>query len=146
MVRFRIGVGLLLALLVLALGVQLGMAAAQKPVEEELKQEGGELYLLLDAETFEAWKAKLAPAGISDADIEKYLEANGTTTPVFAHGETLEEAAAAAGINADNLLDYLKFNKIIACGGSFMVKDDLVKEKKWDEMARIVSEQEKKIL
>ena len=72
-------------------------------LEEELKQEGGELYLLLDAETFEAWKAKLAPAGISDADIEKYLEANGTTTPVFAHGETLEEAAAAAGINADNL-------------------------------------------
>ena len=55
-------------------------------LEEELKQEGGELYLLLDAETFEAWKAKLAPAGISDADIEKYLEANGTTTPVFAHG------------------------------------------------------------
>ena len=41
-------------------------------LEEELKQEGGELYLLLDAETFEAWKAKLAPAGISDADIEKY--------------------------------------------------------------------------
>lgn len=38
MVRFRIGVGLLLALLVLSLGVQLGMAAAQKPVEEELKQ------------------------------------------------------------------------------------------------------------
>ena len=30
MVRFRIGVGLLLALLVLSLGVQLGMAAAQK--------------------------------------------------------------------------------------------------------------------
>ncbi len=38
MVRFRIGVGLLLALLVLSLGVQLGMAAAQKPVEEKLKQ------------------------------------------------------------------------------------------------------------
>ncbi len=38
------------------------------------------------------------------------------------------------GVNADNLLDYLKFNKIIACGGSFMVKDDLVKEKKWDEI------------
>ena len=38
MVRFRIGVGLLLALLVLSLGVQLGMAAAQKPVEKELKQ------------------------------------------------------------------------------------------------------------
>ena len=35
MVRFRIGLCLLLALLVLALGAQLGMAAAQKPVEQE---------------------------------------------------------------------------------------------------------------
>ena len=86
-------------------------------LEEELKQEGGELYLLLDAETFEAWKAKLAPAGISDADIEQYLEANGTTTPVFAHGETLEEAAAAAGINADNLKATVeKYNGFVAKG------------------------------
>lgn len=86
-------------------------------LEEELKQEGGELYLLLDAETFEAWKAKLAPAGISDADIEKYLEANGTTTPVFANGETLEEAAAAAGINADNLKATVeKYNGFVAKG------------------------------
>lgn len=86
-------------------------------LEEELKQEGGELYLLLDAETFEAWKAKLAPAGISDADIEKYLEANGTTTPVFAHGETLEEAAVAAGINADNLKATVeKYNGFVAKG------------------------------
>mgnify|MGYP004641773553 FL=1 len=86
-------------------------------LEEELKQEGGELYLLLDAETFEAWKAKLAPAGISDADIEKYLEANGTATPVFAHGETLEEAAAAAGINADNLKATVeKYNGFVAKG------------------------------
>lgn len=86
-------------------------------LEEELKQEGGELYLLLDAETFEAWKAKLAPAGISDADIEKYLEANGTTTPVFAHGETLEEAAAAAGINADNLKATVeKYNGFVTKG------------------------------
>jgi len=41
------------------------------------------------------------------------------------------------GINADNLLDYLKFNKIVACGGSFMVKDELVKEKKWDEITAL---------
>ncbi len=41
------------------------------------------------------------------------------------------------GVNADNLLDYLKFNKIIACGGSFMVKDDLVKDKKWDEITAL---------
>ena len=72
-------------------------------LETELQQTGGELFLLLDSETFEVWKSKLSEAGISESDIEKYLEANGTTTPVFAHGETLEEAAAAAGIDADAL-------------------------------------------
>lgn len=86
-------------------------------LEEELKQEGGMLYLLLDSETFEVWKTKLASAGISDSDIEKYLEANGTTTPVFAHGETLEEAAAAAGVNADNLKATVeKYNGFVAAG------------------------------
>ena len=50
------------------------------------------------------------------------------------------------GINADNLLDYLKFNKIVACGGSFMVKDELVKEKKWDEITALTKDAVKKML
>ena len=86
-------------------------------LEEELQQSGGMLYLLLDSETFEVWKTKLAPAGISDGDIEKYLAANGTTTPVFAHGETLEEAAAAAGVNAENLAATVeKYNSFVEKG------------------------------
>ncbi len=86
-------------------------------LEEELQQPGGMLYLLLDSETFEVWKTKLAPAGISDGDIEKYLAANGTTTPVFAHGETLEEAAAAAGVNAENLAATVeKYNSFVEKG------------------------------
>ncbi len=86
-------------------------------LEEELQQPGGMLYLLLDSETFEVWKTKLAPAGISEGDIEKYLAANGTTTPVFAHGETLEEAAAAAGVNAENLAATVeKYNSFVEKG------------------------------
>lgn len=38
------------------------------------------------------------------------------------------------GINADNLKDYLDFDKIIACGGSWMVKKDLIAEGKFDEI------------
>ena len=86
-------------------------------LEEELQQPGGMLYLLLDSETFEVWKTKLAPAGISEGDIEKYLAVNGTTTPVFAHGETLEEAAAAAGVNAENLAATVeKYNSFVEKG------------------------------
>lgn len=86
-------------------------------LETELQQTGGELFLLLDSETFEVWKSKLSEAGISESDIEKYLEANGTTTPVFAHGETLEEAAAAAGIDADALKATVeRYNGFVAAG------------------------------
>ena len=86
-------------------------------LETELQQTGGELFLLLDSETFEVWKSKLSEAGISESDIEKYLEANGTTTPVFAHGETLEEAAAAAGIDADALKATVeRYNGFVATG------------------------------
>lgn len=85
-------------------------------LETELQQTGGELFLLLDSETFEVWKSKLSEAGISESDIEKYLEANGTT-PVFAHGETLEEAAAAAGIDADALKATVeRYNGFVAAG------------------------------
>ena len=86
-------------------------------LETELQQTGGELFLLLDSETFEVWKSKLSEAGISESDIEKYLEANGTTTPVFAHGETLEEAATAAGIDADALKATVeRYNGFVAAG------------------------------
>lgn len=86
-------------------------------LETELQQTGGELFLLLDSETFAVWKSKLSEAGISESDIEKYLAANGTTTPVFAHGETLEEAAAAAGIDADALKATVeRYNGFVAAG------------------------------
>ena len=38
------------------------------------------------------------------------------------------------GVNAKNLLDYLSFNKIIACGGTWMVKKDLIEAENWDEI------------
>ncbi len=44
------------------------------------------------------------------------------------------------GINAKNVRDYLAFNKILACGGSWMVKKDLIKEGKFDEIEAMVRE------
>ena len=38
------------------------------------------------------------------------------------------------GVNANNLKDYLDFKKIIACGGSWMVKKELVAQGKFDEI------------
>ena len=93
----------------------------------------------------------MLPGCSNPSDIEAALELGLTTVKFFpaeaAGGLNMLKAMAApygqltfmptGGINADNLLSYLKFNKIIACGGSFMVKDELIKEKKWDEITAL---------
>ena len=38
------------------------------------------------------------------------------------------------GINKNNLNDYLGFNKVFCCGGSWMVKKELISEGKFDEI------------
>ena len=95
--------------------------------------------------------ATMLPGISNPSDIEVALELGLTTVKFFpaeaAGGLKMLKAMSApygqlrfmptGGINADNLLDYLKFGKIIACGGSFMVKDDLVREKKWDEITAL---------
>lgn len=50
------------------------------------------------------------------------------------------------GINASNLTSYLDFPKIIACGGSWMVKDDLVKAGEFDKITELTKEAVNKML
>ena len=93
----------------------------------------------------------MLPGCSNPSDVEAALELGLTTVKFFpaeaAGGLKMLKAMAApygqlkfmptGGIDATNLLDYLKFNKIVACGGSFMVKDELIKEKKWDEITAL---------
>lgn len=44
------------------------------------------------------------------------------------------------GINASNVRDYLASEKIFCCGGSWMVKGDLIKAGKFDEIKALVAE------
>lgn len=44
------------------------------------------------------------------------------------------------GINAKNLESYLSCDKIVACGGSWMVKGDLIKEGKFNEIKAMTEE------
>ncbi len=41
------------------------------------------------------------------------------------------------GISLNNLEEYLREKSVIACGGSFMVKDELIRENRWEEIAEI---------
>ena len=47
------------------------------------------------------------------------------------------------GINAKNLEDYLSFDKIICCGGSWMVKGELVNNGEFDKIRELTAEARK---
>jgi 2-dehydro-3-deoxyphosphogluconate aldolase/(4S)-4-hydroxy-2-oxoglutarate aldolase len=44
------------------------------------------------------------------------------------------------GIDTSNLAEYLSFSKILACGGSWMVKSELIEKGKFDEITQLVRE------
>lgn len=44
------------------------------------------------------------------------------------------------GINANNLTSYLDFPKVIACGGSWMVKDDIIKAGEFEKITELTRE------
>lgn len=83
----------------------------------------------------------ITPGCSTPSDIEAAIELGLDVVKFFpaeaAGGLAMIKAMAApyvnmkfmptGGINASNLISYLDFPKIIACGGSWMVKDDLVK-------------------
>lgn len=50
------------------------------------------------------------------------------------------------GINEKNLITYLDFPKIIACGGSWMVSDELIKNKDFDRIRELTKEAVTKML
>lgn len=44
------------------------------------------------------------------------------------------------GISAENVKEYLRYNRIIACGGSFMVKEELIKQGDFGKITELTKE------
>lgn len=53
---------------------------------------------------------------------------------------TMVKFMPTGGISAKNLKDYLSFNKILCCGGSWMVKGGLVKNGEFDKIRELTKE------
>lgn len=96
----------------------------------------------------------ITPGCSNASDIEIALE-NGLEVVKFfpaepAGGLNMIKALAApyvnvkfmptGGINAKNVRDYLAYNRIIACGGSWMVKADLIKNGEYDKITAMCKE------
>ena len=102
----------------------------------------------------------ITPGTSSPSDIEQAIELGLEVVKFFpaeqAGGLAMIKAMSApyvnmkfmptGGINADNLTSYLDFKKIIACGGSWMVKKDLVAAGKFDEITKLTRQAVEKML
>ena len=102
----------------------------------------------------------MIPGCSSPSDVEAAIELGLDTVKFFpaeaAGGLPMLKAMSApygnmhfmptGGITPDNLLTYLKFDKILACGGSFMVKDDLIKAGDWAAITALTREAVKAML
>lgn len=88
----------------------------------------------------------IAPGCATPTDIEAAIEFGLDVVKFFpaetAGGIAMIKAMSApysgikfiptGGINTENLNDYLKLDRVLACGGSFMVKSELIKEGRFD--------------
>lgn len=96
----------------------------------------------------------VCPGCSTPSDMEKALEMGLDTVKFFpaeqSGGINAIKAMAApyvnlkfmptGGINAKNINDYLAFDRIIACGGSWMVSGSLVKNKEFDKIEELTRE------
>lgn len=53
---------------------------------------------------------------------------------------TMMKFMPTGGISMNNLKDYLTFDKIVCCGGSWMVKSDMIQNGEFDKICKITKE------
>ncbi len=86
-------------------------------LEVELAQKNQMLYLLMDQATFDIFRPKVSEAGISESNINEWLENNGSTTPHFLHADTIEKLAEKAGMDASVLKTTVdRYNGFVQAG------------------------------
>ncbi len=74
---------------------------------------------------------KFFPAGVSGG-----LDYIKNVAPVFPKLKFMP----TGGVNASNLNNYLGYNRIVGCGGSWMVKSDMIAEERFDEISALCRE------
>lgn len=65
----------------------------------QLSQPERQLYLVMDAATYDAFFNNLYKNGITQTDLDHWIANEGKVTPVLVKGDTIEAAAALAGID-----------------------------------------------
>ncbi len=83
---------------------------------EEVKQ-GGKLFILMDAPSYQAFLTKLSITGINKADMDKWLAQDGKGYPIVVKADTIEAVANKAGVNGAELAKTVaKYNGYVKAG------------------------------
>lgn len=75
-------------------------------------------YLIMDAASFETYaQTCIASHNFTQEQLDQWLEANGTSNPVFAHADSLEDLAAIVGIPSGALTETVeRYNGFVSAG------------------------------
>lgn len=75
-------------------------------------------YLIMDAASFETYaQTCIASHNFTQEQLDQWLEANGTSNPVFAHADSLEDLAAIVGIPSGALTETVeRYNSFVSAG------------------------------
>ncbi|HEL2057407.1 TPA: FAD-dependent oxidoreductase [Streptococcus suis] len=85
-----------------------------------MEQETKVLYLLMDQHHFSIFRKEIAEGGISEKEVNEWLENNGSKTPYLFHADNLEDLADLAGMDRQALAETVaRYNGFVAQG-----KDD----------------------
>lgn len=99
-------------------------------------------------------KVPMIPGTLSPSEMEAAMGLGLSTVKFFpaepAGGLAMLKAIGSAyvnlsfmptgGLNGDNVREYLAWDRIVACGGSWMVKKDWIREKEFDRIRETVRE------
>ena len=69
-------------------------------------------------------------------------EANGGVNALKSIGGPFPDIrfCPTGGINLDNINNYLSLSSVVCCGGSWLVSDDIIKNKEWSKITELVKE------
>lgn len=82
-----------------------------------MEQETKVLYLLMDQHHFSIFRKEIAEGGISEKEVNEWLENNGSKTPYLFHADNLEDLADLAGMDRLALVETVaRYNGFVAQG------------------------------
>lgn len=92
-------------------------AAFKEILSPMMAQSDHQLFLVMDQTSYNVFSQAVAGNGITQENLNAWLENGGSTPPLLVQGDTLESVAEKAGVDGANLAETVaRFNQFVAIG------------------------------